>query len=216
MDRAFGLEVPGDLDEVCHRGRTAFIVYDMQAGIVSQIADGHSITARVRQVLRAAREGGFRTFFTRHLSLPNEGAGVSQLRRAKAWQRARSAADTTPAFPRDSPQFQITPELEPLPTEPIVDKITMSAFAGTYLDIAPRDCGINSFVIAGIALEIGIEPTVRHAADLGYIPIVVTDACGAGNAAAAERALAGLAFAGDAILTDSRTVSDVFRRVQAS
>src|SRR5262249_21172363 len=122
------------------------------------------------------------------------------------------AAATKPAFPRDSPQFEITPEIAPLPSEAIVDKITMSAFAGTFLDIALRDCGINSFVIAGIALEVGLEPTVRHAADLGYIPIVVTDACGFGNADAAERALAALAFAGDAIQADTDKVLGVLRR----
>ena len=55
----------------------------------------------------------------------------------------------------------------------MIDKITMSAFEGTFLDIAFRDCGINSFVIVGIALEVGIEPTVRHGMDLGYIPVVV-------------------------------------------
>ena len=58
----------------------------------------------------------------------------------------------------------------------------MSAFETTPLDIALRDCGINSFIIVGVATEIGIEPTIRHGDDLGYIPIVVTDACGAGHA----------------------------------
>ena len=67
-------------------------------------------------------------------------------------------------------------------------------FEGTPLDIALRDCGINSFIIAGVATEIGIEPTVRHGADLGHIPIVVTDACGAGHAEAAQRALASIEF----------------------
>ena len=28
-------------------------------------------------------------------------------------------------------------------------------------DIALRDCGINSFIIEGVATEIGIEPTIR-------------------------------------------------------
>lgn len=65
-----------------------------------------------------------------------------------------------------------------LSSEAIFDKITMSAFESTPLDIALRDCGI---LIVGVATEIGIEPTVRHAADLGCIPVVVTDACGAGN-----------------------------------
>ena len=216
MDRVYDLDIPASLDEVCRPSRSALIVYDMQVGIVSQIATGRVITERVRQVLHAARNGGFRVFFTRHMSLPNEVAGVSQLRRATLRQRVERAADITPAFPRDSHQFQITPEIAPLPSEAVVDKITMSAFAGTYLDIALRDCGINSFVIVGIALEVGIEPTVRHGCDLGYIPIVVTDASGRGDVAAGERALAGLAFAGEAIQTESEKIVALFRRFEAN
>jgi len=214
MDRAFGLDIPTTLDEVCHPSRTALIVYDMQVGIVRQIAAGRAIVEQVRQVLQAARHGGFRVFFTRHMSLPNEVAGMTQLRRAKGWQGVDRAADTRPAFPRDSQQFQIVPEIAPLPSEAIVDKITMSAFAGTYLDIALRDCGINSFAIVGIALEVGIAPTARHATDLGYIPVVVRDACGFGDAAAAERELAGFAFAGDVRLTESGEISELFRRFE--
>jgi nicotinamidase-related amidase len=59
----------------------------MQVGIVSQIADGRQVVERVGRVLQAAREGGYRVFFTRHMSLPNEVAGVIQLRTAMAWQR---------------------------------------------------------------------------------------------------------------------------------
>jgi nicotinamidase-related amidase len=42
---------------------------------------------------------------------------------------------------------------------------------GTPLDLVLRDCGIVAVAIVGVALEAGIEPTVRHAADLGYIPV---------------------------------------------
>ena len=41
-------------------------------------------------------------------------------------------------------------------------------------------------------MEIGIEPTVRHGADLGYIPVVVSDACGFGHCDAAARSIASL------------------------
>jgi biuret amidohydrolase len=92
-----------------------------------------------------------------------------------------------------------------LPSEAIFDKIAMSAFEGTPLDIALRDCGINAFAIVGIAMEIGIEPTVRHGADLGYIPVVIQDACGFGHSDAAARSIASLEFAGDALLTDADT-----------
>jgi nicotinamidase-related amidase len=75
----------------------------------------------------------------------------------------------------------------------------------------PSD-GINAFIIAGVATEIGIEPTVRHGADLGYIPIVVTDACGAGHEEAGERALASLRFMGDAFFTDVAELPEILRR----
>jgi tungstate transport system permease protein len=42
----------------------------------------------------------------------------------------------------------------------------------------------------GAAMEIGIEPTARHAADLGIVPVVVEDACGSGHAEAAQRSRA--------------------------
>jgi biuret amidohydrolase len=209
VERIFGLDIPTSLAEVCDPRRTALLVYDMQVGIASQVPESPAIVERINRILDAARPAGYRVFFTRHMSLPDEIAGVTQLRTAMAWQRVSRAAQVKPAFPRDSPQFQIVPALSPRSEDAIFDKITMSAFEGTPLGIAFRDCGINSFVIVGIALEVGIEPTVRHGTDLGYIPIVVADACGHGNAAAAERTLASLAFAGDSLQTDSATIIEL-------
>ena len=74
-----------------------------------------------------------------------------------------------------------------------------------------RDCGINAFIIVGIATEIGIEPTARHGADLGYIPVLVIDACGAGNEEAANRSIESLKFTGDALITDMETICGVLR-----
>jgi biuret amidohydrolase len=184
-------------------------------GIVSQLPHGPEITARVAEVLRAAREGGFPVFFSRHMSLPKELMGLFQTRQAMAWQRVDRVEDIEPWFLRDSAQFQIVPELEPLPSEAVSDKIAMSAFSGTFLNLALRDLGIVSFAIVGIATEIGIEPTVRHGADLGYIPVVVADACGAGNEEAARHSLELLNHAGDALITDTATISGLFRKATA-
>ena len=211
MERIFGLDIPLSLSEVCHPHRTALVVYDMQVGVVSQVPAAPEIVERIGQIIEAARQGGYRVFFTRHMSMPKGIAGVTQLRTAMAWQRVTRVEQVKPAFPRDSPQFQITPALTPGPEDAVFDKITFSAFEGTPLDIAFRDCGINSFVIAGIAMEVGIEPTVRHGIDLGYIPVVVADACGHGNAAAADRSRASLAFAGGSLETDTATIVALFR-----
>src|SRR6202048_2678155 len=135
------------------------------------------------------------------MSLPKELMGVSQFRMAMAWQRVKSPNEVKPWFLRDAPGFDLTPEMNPLPSEAIFDKITMSAFEGTPLNIALRDCGIDAFAIVGIAMEIGIEPTVRQGADLGYTPVVVKDACGFGHSHAAERSIDSMEFAGDTLLT---------------
>ncbi len=216
MEHAFSLDIPQTLEEVCHPQRMALLVYDMQVGIMNQLPKerGEKITQNVVKVLQAARAAGIRVFFFRHMSLPVEIAGVFQLRMAMAWQRVDKVSDVQPWFLRDSPGFQLIPEVSPLPSEAIFDKITMSAFEGTPLNIALRDCGINAFAIAGVAMEIGIEPTVRHAADLGYIPVIVTDACGAGNESAAVRSLESLEFAGDALMTDVETICSLFGRIQ--
>jgi biuret amidohydrolase len=211
MQHAYGLDIPRTLDDVCDPKRLALVVYDMQAGILSQLKDGDAITASVGQVLDAAREGGYRVFFMRHLSLPKELMGVFQFRMAMAWQRVDTVEQVSPWFLRDSPGFQLVPELAPRPSEAILDKITMSAFEGTPLDIALRDCGLVAFAIVGVATEIGIAPTVRHGADLGYIPVVVTDACGAGHDEAADHAIADLEHAGDTLMTDVATITALLR-----
>jgi biuret amidohydrolase len=185
----------------------------MQVVIVKQIENGQQITDNVVRFLEVARKAGIRVLFTRHMSLPKELMGLSQFRMAMAWQRVKSANDVKPWFLRDSPGFHLIPELSPLPSEAIFDKITMSAFEGTPLGIALRDCRIDAFAIVGIAMEIGIEPTVRHGADLGYIPVVVRDACGFGHRGAAARSLSGLEFAGDALFTSVDTICAQFRRI---
>jgi nicotinamidase-related amidase len=202
MEHLHGLPVPRTLEEACDPHRLALVVYDMQAGILGQIGDGDRVVAQVARTLEAARAAGVRTVFMRHVTLPTALMGAAQLRMWMAWQRAGRAADVVSPFPPDAPQTSLIRELSPTVQEAVIDKVTMSAFEGTPLDIVLRDCGVTAVAIVGVALEVGIEPTARHAADLGYIPIIITDACGAGDAAAGDRALATLEFAGDAILTD--------------
>lgn len=200
MKNASGLAIPRTLAEAVRPDTTALIVYDMQVGILRQLKSGPDVLARVLNVLEAARAAGVRIFFMRHMSLPKKLAGVFQLRQMMHWQSKDSPDDVHPWFLRDSPAFALAPELAVRDDEAILDKITMSAFEGTPLAIALRDCGLKSFVICGIATEIGIEPTVRHGTDLGFIPIVVEDACGPGEHEAGERSLAGMRFIGDAMI----------------
>jgi biuret amidohydrolase len=208
MDLLNGLNVPRSLNDVCRPARLGLIVYDMQVGILEQVAERDTVINNVREVLEAARAAKVRTYFTRHVTLPVELMGVAQLRMWRAWQRVDRLEDVRSPFLPDAPQTQLVPELEPNEREAVIDKLTLSAFAGTPLELALRGAGVEAVAIVGVATEIGIEPTVRHAGDLGFVPVVVTDACAAGNAEAGARSLESLRFLGDAFLTDAAGFRD--------
>jgi nicotinamidase-related amidase len=208
MRRGFGEHLAQTLEDACDPATMAVIVYDMQVGVVRQLPDGGAeAVQRVSQVLAGARSGGYPVFFTRHMSLPVRLLGTSQLRTAMRWQQVDSPEKVESWFLRDTPGFQIVPQLSPRGDEAVFDKLAMSAFAGTPLEMALRDLGIRTFAIAGVALEIGIAPTVWHAVDLGLIPVVVTDACGGRDHAAMRRVLDDFRFSGDALLADVATIT---------
>lgn len=186
----------------------ALVVYDMQIGIMRQIEDADGLLSRVASVLDAARLSNLPVIFMRHMSMPLPLMGAFQRRQAMAWQRTDDPAAIRPWFLRGSPGFDIVPELAPRDGEAILDKITFSAFEGTPLSIILRDLGLSSFAICGVATEIGIEPTVRHGADLGLVPVVISDACGAGNIEAAKRSMSNIEFMGDAVVCEAHEFVD--------
>jgi biuret amidohydrolase len=211
MKRINGLEIPESLAEVCDPRRMALLVYDMQVGICSQVKCGAHITSQIARLIAACRAAGVRIVYTRHLSLSKAWMGVTQYRAAMAWQHKDKPGDVSSWFLRGTPGFEIVPELAPHSDDAIFDKLSFSAFEGTPLKFALRDAGIQSVAIAGIATEIGIEPTVRHAADIGIIPVVVADACGSGHEEAGQRSLDSLRFMGDAVFSDVISIETLLR-----
>jgi nicotinamidase-related amidase len=199
----YGIEIPTTLAEWCDPQRMALIVYDMQVGICAQVPGADLIIKRAAMALEAARSAGMRVAFTRHLSLPRRWMGMTQLRTAMAWQRHQHPDTIEPWFPADAAGTKILSELAPLADEAVFDKLTMSLFDSTALNFALHDCAIRAIAVAGIAMEIGIEPTVRQATDNGFAAVLIEDACGFGNAAARDRSIATLNFIGETILTDT-------------
>ncbi len=209
MRSANALEIPSSLVDVATPAAMALLVYDMQAGICSQV-ESERVKSAIAALLEAARAAGVRVVYSRHLSLSKPWMGVTQYRTAMAWQRKSDPADVSPWFLRGSPGQDIVPELAPSADDFVFDKLAMSAFEGTPLRFALADAGIRALAIAGIAMEVGIEPTARHAADLAIITVIVEDAVGWGNKEAADRSIAGLRYAGDAMFTTVAELSQLF------
>jgi ureidoacrylate peracid hydrolase len=70
----------------------------------------------------------------------------------------------------------IIEELQPEPGDILVKKQKYDGFIGTNLDIVLRTHHIRSLFFIGIATNICVESTLRHAFFLDYFPILVSDA----------------------------------------
>jgi nicotinamidase-related amidase len=197
------MTIPTTLADWLTPDRTALLVYDMQIGIARQVEGSEETALRIADIVAAARRAGMRIAFCRHLSLPKPWMGLFATRMAMTWQRTDDPEQVKPWFLRDSEAVRIIPELQPQEQDFVFDKLGMSAFEGTPLALAMRDAGLSALAICGIAMEIGIEPTCRQAADLGIVPILIEDACGSGHAEAAKRSVESLRFMGDTIVTNT-------------
>ncbi|GEM34578.1 isochorismatase [Nocardia neocaledoniensis NBRC 108232] len=208
MRQGNGLDIPVDLDDLCAPDRMALIVYDMQVGVLGQLPDGGKpIIDRVVRVVEAARAAGYPIIFLRHFFPPRRLSGVYAMRLLMGWQQAESVDDVQFILQRDTPSFELVPELMPRADELVLDKMTMSAFEGTPLASLLRDLRIGAYAIAGVALEIGIAPTVAHSTDLGFVPVVISDACGGRDEPGIARAYEEFAFQGNALVTDVATIT---------
>ncbi|UGT53285.1 cysteine hydrolase family protein [Nocardia asteroides] len=208
MRQGNGLDIPVELDDLCAPDRMALIVYDMQVGVLGQLPDGGKpIIDQVVRVVEAARAAGYPIIFLRHFFPPRRLSGVYAMRLLMGWQQAESVDDVQFILQRDTPSFDLVPELAPRADELVLDKMSMSAFEGTPLASLLRDLRIGAYAIAGVALEIGIAPTVAHSTDLGFVPVVISDACGGRDEPGIARAYEEFAFQGNALVTDVATIT---------
>jgi gluconolactonase len=72
--------------------------------------------------------------------------------------------------------------LEPQPGDHVVEKIRMSAFEGSNLEIVLRSGGRDTLINTGAWTNMSVEHTSRTAADKGYFVVVPEDACSTMNA----------------------------------
>lgn len=88
-----------------------------------------------------------------------------------------------------APAHRIIDELAPEPTDQIIRKTTLGAFASTGIDSLLRTMDREFLFMTGVSTNMCIETTAREAADRGYAVTLVEDACAATHADLHEGAL---------------------------
>ena len=163
---------------------SALVVWDMQVGIAGRASNRAEIVPRIASLLRAYRERRWPIVYSQHTMPPADWQNP-------AMARSMARRGISPRGFRLAPgaeEWEILPELAPVPDELVLSKTTPSFFVGTPLESLLRFRGISVLLLTGVSSEAGILGTARHAVDLGFLPVVVEDAVGAmtpeGNAAA--------------------------------
>jgi ureidoacrylate peracid hydrolase len=72
---------------------------------------------------------------------------------------------------------KVIEEIAPRPEDTIIPKYRWSTFHQTYFDLALRSRGIDTIIISGGSVDVGVASTAYAARDLDYNLIVVRDAC---------------------------------------
>jgi nicotinamidase-related amidase len=68
-------------------------------------------------------------------------------------------------------------EIAPQPQDYIIPKFRWSTFHQTYFDLALRSRGIDTIIVSGGAVDVGVASTVYSARDHDYNVIIARDAC---------------------------------------
>lgn len=84
--------------------------------------------------------------------------------------------DPTPVFTNGTEGVEIIPELKVKSTDIVVKKTRYSAFVNTELESILKTKGIDTLIITGLMTNYCSVTTARHAHDLDYKVIFVTDA----------------------------------------
>lgn len=164
-------------------GRAALLLLDMQAAALDRSL-GFGAEAEVRGIPAELDE-----YFEQCGYAARNAADLLAACRARgpAVLHSRLAGDPATApvgqaafcgrlFPPGDPAAAIPPALAPLGGEPLLDRTALDAFVGTDLAARLRDIGAEWLVVAGVGVGGTVEQTARHAADLGFGVVVVSDA----------------------------------------
>lgn len=165
---------------------SCLIVVDMQNDFVRpgapfEVPDARDITANIAALAKAFADPGLPVVYTRYI------ADESVLRLADdvPWidKLKPPVHACTPGHVRmyddgvEADGAAIIEDLAPGTDGWVVDKVLYSAFSDTQLGSDLKVRGISTVYVTGVATEICVDDTARHAVHLGFDAALVSDAC---------------------------------------
>jgi nicotinamidase-related amidase len=153
--------------------KTALVIIDLQRGIVARQTAPYSPAQVIERSARLAK------------SLREKGGTVVYVRvdMANFLQLPVDQPSLDPnAPPPPASASELVPEAGNQPGDVFITKRHWGAFAGTGLEQALKQRGIDTIVLTGISTNAGVESTARQGTGHGFAFVVVEDACSSQDA----------------------------------
>jgi nicotinamidase-related amidase len=147
------------------------MIMDIQGAVVERVEKPDALLAAIKRALEHARAADVLVIYVRVAFR----TGAPEVHRHnRLFSRLAESGD---GFGEVDAATQIHPSVAPLATDIVVTKRRVSAFAGSDLDMILRSSEVDELVLCGIATSGVVLSTLRQAADLDYMLVVLADGC---------------------------------------
>jgi len=181
--------LPTSLIDFIPTNKVALIMWDMQNGLAGKASNLDLIKVNAKLLLDTADKHQIPVFWSKHI-LPSLDLITDPFLMFLMKKQKVSDPNMLVETMKDGMfDAQYLDGLEPRRGHIVLEKSQPSFFIDTPLDLRLKTLGIKTLVFAGVATDIGIEFTCRHAASLGYFSVVAEDACGSYTDVAHQRSL---------------------------
>ena len=147
--------------------RAVLVMWDMQKGLAGRSPALPTIRENALRLLAAAEKHGLPVIWSRHILPPIALTTGPFLLFLMKKQKVDHPDKLVPQMQRGMEETEFVEGLSPAPHHIVLEKSQPSLFVDTPLDLRLKTLGRDTLIVAGVATDIGIEFTCRHAAALG-------------------------------------------------
>ena len=161
-----------EVKKFINRKNSVLVVWDVQEALVNSIFNKEEFLSKLKELIEAARQYDVPIVYTKITPLPER--------------------FQPPYMRRSFNPGDIVKEVYLRENDVVLNKNTTSIFVGTNFELMIRNAGIQVIVFTGIATDIGVETSARHAQALGFLPVIAREAVSSSDKEAHERSLANM------------------------